>query len=407
MDKEMAAARSTVLSRNSLRVSHCASLANQRCRYSQSTGVIKAPTTASLKRGTGGRSSFNGIVCTVFGNTGFVGRYVCNRLGKIGTQLILPYRGDPYDSLRLKLCGDLGQVLFHPFHLHDEESIRKSIKYSNVVVNLIGRDWETKNFKFDDVHVDGARTLARLCKEANVERFIHVSCLNANPSPVPRVTKGGSQYYRSKWEGECAVKEEFPDATIVRPADIYGQEDRLLNVYTHRWRRHARGVPLWNKGEMTEKQPIWAGDVAAGIAAIVKDPKTAGQTYQFVGPKRYKLSELVDWIARSQRHQAIAYGHRRLDLKYTPIFWIKVYVTEALATNTPMAFVHWEGIEKEHTTDVVAKGIPTLEDLGVYPMDMETRMPWEIKPLRAEAHYMEQLGEFDPPEPPKTVPLNS
>lgn len=101
-------------------------------------------------------------------------------------QLILPYRGDPYDALRLKLCGDLGQILFHPFNLRDEDSIRKCIKYSNVVVNLIGRDWETKNFTYEDVHVTGARTLARLCREANVERFVHVSALNANQNPTVR-----------------------------------------------------------------------------------------------------------------------------------------------------------------------------------------------------------------------------
>lgn len=93
-------------------------------------------------------------------------------------QVIVPYRGDMYDCLPLKLCGDLGQILFHPFDLRDEESIRRCIKYSNVVVNMIGRDWETKNFKFHDVNVEGARTLARLCKEANVERFIHFSALN-------------------------------------------------------------------------------------------------------------------------------------------------------------------------------------------------------------------------------------
>lgn len=66
-------------------------------------------------------------------------------------QIIIPYRGDPYDVLRLKLVGDLGQVLFLPYHLCDEEAIRKSIKHSNVVINLVGRDWETRNFTFDQV----------------------------------------------------------------------------------------------------------------------------------------------------------------------------------------------------------------------------------------------------------------
>lgn len=70
-------------------------------------------------------------------------------------------RGDSSDVGRLKLVGDLGQVLFHFYSVNDMDSIRKAIKYSNVVVNLVGRDWETKNFKFNDVHVEGARNIAR------------------------------------------------------------------------------------------------------------------------------------------------------------------------------------------------------------------------------------------------------
>lgn len=75
--------------------------------------------------------------------------------------MIIPYRSDFYDSQRLKVCGDLGQVLFTPYDLRDEESIAKAVRHSNVVINLVGRDYETKNFKFQDVHVDGARRLAR------------------------------------------------------------------------------------------------------------------------------------------------------------------------------------------------------------------------------------------------------
>lgn len=110
---------------------------------------------AGLRRGTGGHSSFNGLTATVFGATGFLGSYVCNKLGKTGTQLVLPYRGDFYQVQPLKLVGDLGQVLFTPYYLRDEDSLRKAMKYSNVVINLIGRDWETRNFSFEDIYHTG------------------------------------------------------------------------------------------------------------------------------------------------------------------------------------------------------------------------------------------------------------
>lgn len=71
------------------------------------------------------------------------------------------YRGDFYPTRELRTTGDLGQVLFHFYDIRDEESIRKAVRYSNVVVNLVGRNWETRNFSFDDVHVEGARRIAR------------------------------------------------------------------------------------------------------------------------------------------------------------------------------------------------------------------------------------------------------
>lgn len=78
-----------------------------------------------IRKGTGGRSSFNGVICTVFGATGFVGPYLVNALGKCGTMLIIPYRGDYYKAQHMKVAGDLGQVLFHHFHLADEKSLAK------------------------------------------------------------------------------------------------------------------------------------------------------------------------------------------------------------------------------------------------------------------------------------------
>lgn len=362
----------------------------------------RKPNLAAYKRGTGGRSSFNGIVATVFGCSGFVGRYVCNRLGKIGTQLILPHRNDHYDCCRLKCAGDLGQVLFQPFDLRDKASLYNAVKYSNVVINLIGRDYETKNFSFHDVHVEGARSIARACLRAGVERLIHLSYLNSDPHPTPLVLSKPSQFKITKHQGEEIIREEFPDATIIKASDIYGSEDRFLKSLVHAWRRQGKYMPLYKNGEETIKQPVYVSDVAQAIVNVARDPDTKGQVYQAVGPKRYKLGELVDWFHRVMR-KGPDWGYMRYDMRWDPSFAMKVTINNMLSPAYPFAYLHWEGLEKEATTDVVKDGVPTLEDLGITLTPMENQVPWELRPHRAHSYYMEEVGEFEKPAPPRVV----
>lgn len=123
--------------------------------------------------------------------------------------------------------------------------------------------------------------------------MIHLSALNAEPNPEGHILKGGSNFLRSKYHGELAVRDEFPEATIIRPADIYGSEDRFLRYYAHVWRRQFRSMPLWYKGERTVKQPVYVTDVAQAIVNCAKDPDTAGKVYQAVGYDIIKKPQLA------------------------------------------------------------------------------------------------------------------
>lgn len=95
------------------------------------------------KFGLGGRSSVSGLKVTVFGCTGFLGRYLVNRLGRQGNTLVLPHRGSDEEIAHLKVMGDLGKINLLPFELRDEESIRKCVQHSDVVINLIGKEHNT------------------------------------------------------------------------------------------------------------------------------------------------------------------------------------------------------------------------------------------------------------------------
>ncbi|KAJ1529138.1 hypothetical protein ONE63_005947 [Megalurothrips usitatus] len=373
----------------------------QHAAYSSEVRPIKKPALSQMRKGAGGRSSFNGVVATVFGSTGFLGRYVTNELGKHGTQLILPYRGDNYEVFRMKLVGDLGQVYFHPFELRDEESIRQAVKYSNVVVNLIGRDWETKNYKFNDVNVEGARRLARISREMGVEKFIHLSALNATPNPQPKMILKGSGVLRSKYFGELAVREEFPDAVILRPSIIYGLEDRWLMHHSNFIRVNGFRFPLYKKGHGITKMPVSVDDIATAIYEIIKNPDSAGKVYQAVGPHRYSLHDLMLWIM-SEIRKGQEDGFSVSDLRFDPIQIAKILFFENLP-GTPVAAMHRETLELEATTDVVDYSLPTLVELGMKPTPLSDQITWLLKPYHHMNYITSSVGDFDKVVPPQPV----
>ena len=79
-----------------------------------------------------------------------------------------------------------------------------------------------RNFDYASVHVAGAERIASVAAQCGVSRLVHVSHLNSSATSK-------SRFYRTKAEGEEKVKAAFPAATIVKPAAMYGYEDKLLN----------------------------------------------------------------------------------------------------------------------------------------------------------------------------------
>jgi NADH dehydrogenase (ubiquinone) 1 alpha subcomplex subunit 9 len=140
----------------------------------------------------GGRSSLGGYTATVFGATGFLGRYIVNRLARQGCMVVVPYR-EEMAKRHLKVTGDLGRVNFFEFDLRNTQSIEESVRHSDIVFNLIGRSYPTKNFSYRDVHVEGTERIAEAVAKYDVDRFIQVSSYNADP-------RSSSQFFRTKVE---------------------------------------------------------------------------------------------------------------------------------------------------------------------------------------------------------------
>ena len=119
-----------------------------------------------------------------------------------------------------------------------------------LVLNITPCCTLSRNFSFADVHIDGARAIAEAAKLSGVERFIHFSALNASADSP-------SKFLQSKAYGEEVVLDVLPSATIIRPSDTFGHEDRFLNYYASLRAFPFGMVPMLNGGEGVEKMPIY------------------------------------------------------------------------------------------------------------------------------------------------------
>jgi len=169
------------------------------------------------------------------------------------------------------------------WNLKNEAQIEECLRHSDIVYNCVGRNYETRNFSFADVLVDGARRMAHIANESGVSRFIQVSHINAD-------SNSPSIFLRSKASGEMAVQDAFPGATIVRPSWLFGPEDDLLNSLA--------SYPLLfriNK-QKTRVAPVHVLDVAEACRVMMDAESTVGKTVSLPGTKMYTFQELIEMV---------------------------------------------------------------------------------------------------------------
>ncbi|MFC7292096.1 complex I NDUFA9 subunit family protein [Hirschia litorea] len=228
----------------------------------------------------------SGKLITVFGGSGFIGRYAVRALCKAGWRVRVAVR-NPMNAGDMRLSGEVGQVQIIQANVRNRPSIVRALDGADAVLNLVGLLSEKGRQTFDGTQALGAQNIAEYAAQAGIKQFVQMSAIGAD-------LNSKSDYARTKAEAEDAVKAKVPTATILRPSIVFGPEDDFFNKFAN-FSRFLPFLPLIGGGK-TQFQPVFVGDLADAIIGALASEDTQGRTYEIGGPSTYTFKQLLEFI---------------------------------------------------------------------------------------------------------------
>lgn len=306
---------------------------------------------------------------TIYGGSGFVGRYIARRMALAGWRVRVAVRR-PNEALFVRTYGVVGQVEPILCNVRNDNSVRAAMQGADAVVNCVGILVESGKNKFDAIQSEGAERIARLAAEEGVARMVQISAIGAD-------MESDSDYARTKGEGEAAVLKHMPDAVILRPSIVFGPEDDFFNRFAG-MTRLSPILPVVSPG--TRFQPVFVDDVAHAAEKAIKGEAAPG-IYELGGPT-------VDTF-RGLMQRMLGVVHRRRGVVGLPGFAAKLMaggfdllqaMSFGLFTNTVLTRDQVRNLGRDNVVSGTAKG---FADLGIEPTSMMAVLPgylWRFRP---------------------------
>ncbi len=305
---------------------------------------------------------------TIFGGSGFVGRYIAWRMAREGWRVRVAVRR-PEQAGFVRPYGVVGQVEPVFSNIRDDASVRAALHGADAVVNCVGTFDARGRNNFDAVQHEGAGRIARIAAELGVRRMVHISAIGADEG-------SDSAYARTKAEGEAAILAHMPGAVILRPSVIFGPEDDFFNRFAG-MARLTWVLPLF--GGATLFQPVYVDDVAEA-ATLAATGAAAPGVYELGGP------EVASFRALMQRMLAEI---RRRRLVVNLPFWIGRLIgwgsdmAKIVSLGLIKGPVSRDQVKQLRHDNIVSEGARGLPELGITPMSMDAILPeylWRYRP---------------------------
>ena len=305
---------------------------------------------------------------TIFGGSGFLGRYIARRMAQAGWRVRVATRR-PNEAMFVRAYGAVGQVEPVFCNIRDDASVRAALHGAQAVVNCVGVLSETGKNTFAAVQNEGAARIARIAAEQGVARMVHVSAIGAD-------SESESAYARTKAAGEAAVRDAMLQAVILRPSIIFGSEDAFFNRFAG-MTRLSPILPV--VGAETLFQPVWVDDVAQAAVMGVTGQAAPG-IYELGGPDVKSFRDLMTLMLDVIRRRRLV-----VNLPFALAgFMAKLFgFGQALSFGLIPAPITTDQVANLRVNNVVAESAQGFAALDITPTAMEAVLPdylWRFRP---------------------------
>jgi len=303
---------------------------------------------------------------TVIGGSGFLGRYIVQKLAERGCRVRVAVR-HPERAGFLKPLGELGQIALLRVDIGSGRGLAAAFAGATHGVNLVGILDERGGQRFQAVQANGAGSAAEAAAAAGVRSYVQMSAIGADAA-------SSIAYARTKALGEAAVLAALPFATILRPSLVVGPEDQFLN----RFAAMAQLLPVLPvvSGE-SRFQPVHVLDVASAVLAAFERAEAQGQTFELGGPDVLSFRAIMEMInretGRNRALVALPDGLARLMGRMGDVLPF-----------VPMTSDQFAMLQKDN---VVTPGVPGLAALGITPMPLSAFVPAQLARYRPGTRF--------------------
>ena len=228
--------------------------------------------------------------CLIFGASGQIGRHLIRKLTKNNYKVTAVTRNIHQKGYVLKTQANAGYIDVVELNIFNENKLKDLISRADICINLIGILYEkNKGNTFKNIHTIFPSLISKICKEYNVQQFIHLSALGIDNAV-------DSNYAKSKLEGEKNIKNNFINATILRPSVVYSVDDNFTTNFMTLLNRLFI-FPLYYNGD-TKFMPIHCSDLTEIIYQVISK-NIISKTIECVGPETISLKDILERLLKS------------------------------------------------------------------------------------------------------------